>query len=46
MAKLRRRDDHLNGLFVCRIVRERILAAETRIPDAASPEFGFNSLEK
>jgi hypothetical protein len=26
--------------------RERILAAETRIPVAASPEFGFNSLEK
>jgi hypothetical protein len=26
--------------------RERILAAETRIPDAALPEFGFNSLEK
>jgi hypothetical protein len=25
---------------------ERILAAEARIPDAASPEFGFNSLEK
>jgi hypothetical protein len=27
-------------------VRERILAAEARIPDAAAPEFGFNSLEK
>jgi hypothetical protein len=26
--------------------RERILAAEMRIPVAASPEFGFNSLEK
>ncbi len=28
------------------IPRERILAAEARIPDAAAPEFGFNSLEK
>jgi len=27
-------------------VRERILAAATRIPDAASPEFGSNSLKK
>ena len=46
MAKLRRRDDRVNELFLRRIARERILAAEMRIPDAASPEFGFNSLEK
>jgi hypothetical protein len=28
------------------IMRERILAVQARIPDAAAPEFGFNSLEK
>jgi hypothetical protein len=32
--------------FRADVAHERILAAETRIPDAASPEFGFNSLEK
>jgi hypothetical protein len=46
MAKLWRRDDRLNDLLLRRTARERILAAEARIPDAASPEFGFNSLEK
>jgi hypothetical protein len=43
MAKPWRRDNRLNQKFRA---RERILAAETRIPDAASPEFGFNSLKK
>jgi len=32
--------------FCVDFARERILAAEMRIPDVASPEFGFNSLEK
>jgi hypothetical protein len=33
-------------MFLFGFARERILAAEMRIPVAASPEFGFNSLEK
>jgi hypothetical protein len=46
MAKLWRRNDRLNDRSGTQAARERILAGETRIPDAASPEFGFNSLEK
>jgi hypothetical protein len=34
------------NVFCADFARERILAAEMRIPVAASPEFGFNSLKK
>jgi hypothetical protein len=46
MANRWRFRDAGTHVFLCRFARERILAAELRIPVAASPEFGFNSLEK